>query len=386
MRPRPNVNSFFPRSARRHPSAMDPGQSQPEPASEPPKQTAADPGTIARQPVWKRLSRWGTDRISPRMLAALAVAATASALWVDSRSQIHGLQQELVRKLAEADGYNKESHQTANQARDLARDLEYRLGSVESRLAEIQNQRLAVESLYLELTRNRDERILAEVEQILLIGSQQLQLAGNVKAALIALEAADGRLQRTDSAQFTSVRRAIQRDTERLKSMPYVDIVGMSLRLDALGQVVDGLPLSAYQRPAEEKPAAAKPEDSAPMRIAREIWHDIQSLIRIQRTEREEMPLLSPSQTFFVRENLRLRLMSARVALLAHDGDSFRADTRDAVEWLQRYFDTSDRKVLQALTMLKQLAANEITVEVPDIASSLEAVRSAKLVREKGLR
>ncbi len=320
------------------------------------------------------------------MLAVLALAAAVSALWADSRNQIHGLQQELVRKLAEADGYNKESHQTANQARDLARDLEYRLGVVESRLAETQNQRLAVESLYLELTRNRDERILAEVEQILLIGSEQLQLAGNVKAALIALEAADSRLQHTDSAQFTSVRRAIRRDTERLKSMPYVDVVGMSLRLDALGQVVDGLPLSAYQRPAEEKAASAKPEESAPMRMAREIWHDIQSLIRIQHSEREEMPLLSPAQTFFLHENLRLRLMSARVALLAHDGDSFKADTHDAVEWLQRYFDTSDHKVVQALTMLKQLAASEIGVEVPDIPGSLEAVRSAKLAREKGLR
>jgi len=365
---------------------MDPGQSQPEPASAPPKQTASALQATARQPVWKRQWRWITDRVSPRMLAALAVVAAACALWVDSRSQIHALQQELVRKLAEADGYNKDSHLTANQARDLARDLEYRLGVVESRLAETQNQRLAVESLYLELTRNRDERILAEVEQMLLIGSQQLQLAGNVKAALIALEAADSRLQRTDSAQFTSVRRAIRRDTERLKSMPYVDVVGMSLRLDALGQVVDGLPLSVYQRPAEEKPVIATPEDSAPVRIAREIWHDIQSLVRIQRLEREEMPLLSPSQIFFVRENLRLRLMSARVALLAHDGDSFKADTRDAVEWLQRYFDTSDRRVAQALTTLKQLAANDISVEVPDIPGSLEAVRSAKLAREKGLR
>jgi uroporphyrin-3 C-methyltransferase len=364
---------------------MDPGESQPDPAPQPPEVPATSPGAIAQQPVWKRLWRWGAERISVRTLAVLAVAAGVCAVWVDSRSQIHGLQQELVRKLAEADGYNKESHQTANQARDLARDLEYRLGVVESRLAETQNQRLAVESLYLELTRNRDERILAEVEQILLIGSQQLQLAGNIKAALIALEAADSRLQRTDSAQFTSVRRAIRRDTERLKSLPYVDVVGMSLRLDALGQVVDGLPLSAYQRPAEEKAAAAKPEESAPARVAREIWHDIQSLIRIQHSEREEMPLLSPSQTFFVRENLRLRLMSARVALLAHDGDSFKADTRDAVEWLQRYFDTSDHKVAQALTMLKQLAASEITVEVPDIPGSLEAVRSAKLARERGL-
>ena len=365
---------------------MDPQQDQPRPPSEPPAHAPADAETTARPPVWKRLSRWGTHHISPRTLAVVAVAAVILALWVDSRSQIHALRQELVRKLAEADSYNRESHQTANQARDTARDLEYRLGVIESRLAETQNQRLAVESLYLELTRNRDERILAEVEQILLIASQQLQLAGNVKAALIALEAADSRLQRTDSAQFTSVRRAIRRDTERLTSMPYVDVVGMSLRLDALGQVVDGLPLAAYQRPAEEKPAASQPEESAPIRVARELWHDIQSLIRIQRSEREEIPLVSPSQVFFLRENLRLRLMSARVALLAHDGDSFKADTREAVNWLQRYFDTNDRKVAQALTLLKQLATSEITVEVPDIPGSLEAVRNTKLVRERGLR
>jgi uroporphyrin-III C-methyltransferase len=364
---------------------MDPQQDQPRPSSEP-TQAPADATVTARAPAWKRLSRWGAYTVSPRTLAIVAVAAIILALWADSRSQIHALRQELVRKVAEADDHNRESHQTANQARDTARDLEYRVGVIESRLAETQAQRLAVESLYLELTRNRDERILAEVEQILLIASQQLQLAGNVKAALIALEAADSRLQRTDSAQFASVRRAIRRDAERLKSMPYVDAVGMSVRLDALGQVVDGLPLAVYQRPAEEKPTAIQPEESAPARVVRELWHDIQSLIRIQRSEREEMPLISPSQVFFLRENLRLRLMSARVALLAHDGESFKADTREALDWLQRYFDKNDHKVTQALTLLKQLAASEISVEVPDIAGSLEAVRNAKLVRERGLR
>jgi uroporphyrin-III C-methyltransferase len=365
---------------------MDTQEDQPRPSSEAPAPAAAGAEAIVRPPVWKRLSRWGVHAIRPRTLAVVAVASVILALWADSRSQIHSLRQELGRKLAEVDGYNRESHQIASQARDTARDLEYRLSVVESRLAETQNQRLAVESLYLELTRNRDERILAEVEQILLIASQQLQLAGNVKVALIALEAADSRLQRADSPQFTAVRRAIRRDTERLKSMPYVDVVGMSLRLDALGQVVDGLPLAAYQRPPEEKPAAIQPEESAATRVARELWHDIQGLIRIQRSEREEAPLVSPSQVFFLRENLRLRLMSARVALLAHDGDSFKADTREALDWLQRYFDAGDRQVAQALTLLRQLAASEIAVEVPDIAGSLEAVRNAKLVRERGLR
>src|SRR5262249_18286991 len=130
----------------------------------------------------------------------------------------------------------------------------------------------------------------------------------------------------------------------------------------------------------------ARPEESAPARIAREVWRDIQSLIRIQRSDREEMPLLSPSQAFFVRENLRLRLMSARVALLAHDGDGFKADIREAIEWLQRYYDASDHRVGQAVNTLKQLAASEVAVEAPDIPASLEAVRSAKLAREKGWR
>ena len=78
--------------------------------------------------------------------------------------------------------------------------------------------------------------------------------------------------------------------------------------------------------------------------------------------------------------------MSARVALLAHEEDSFKADTRAASDWLRRYFYTKDRKVGEALATLKQLTAAEVTIEVPDISGSLEAVRNAKLVRERGLR
>ena len=191
-----------------------------------------------------------------------------------------------MRKLAEADGYNKESRQVATQARDTLRDLEFKVGMLESRLAETQNQRLALEALYLELSRSRDERVLAEVEQILLIGSQQLQLAGNVKAALIALESADSRLQRADSAQFTSLRRAIRRDTERLKSTPYVDVVGMSLRLDTLAHQVDSLAAGDVRASGRGQAGAPRASDeSAVARLAREAWEDLQSLIRIQRVD-----------------------------------------------------------------------------------------------------
>jgi uroporphyrin-3 C-methyltransferase len=144
---------------------------------------------------------------------------------------------------------------------------------LESRLSETQNQRLALESLYLELSRNRDERILAEVEQILLVGSQQLQLAGN-PGALIALESADSRLQRADSTQFTSLRRAIRRDIEALKAAPYVDIVGMSLRLDTLAHQAAGFPLAMDERPPEPPRAVTRPDEGTAARLAREAWAD----------------------------------------------------------------------------------------------------------------
>jgi uroporphyrin-III C-methyltransferase len=357
---------------------MDPQDQSPSPpATAPPERAAA----------LKRVVRSIRERVNPYAAALAMALALLAVLWIDTRGQIHGLQQELVHKLAEADAYNKESRQTAGQARETVRDLEYRLGAVESRVAETQNQRLALEALYLELTRSRDERVLAEVEQILLIASQQLQLAGNVKAALIALESADSRLQRADSTQFTGLRRAIRRDLERLKSTPYVDVVGMSLRLDALDQEVDRFPLAMDERPAENKPAvAAREGEGTLMRLAREAWQDLQSLVRIQRIDRDEVPLISPTQSFFLRENLRLRLMGARVALLAHEENSFKADTRAALDWLRRYFDVKDAKVGEALATLKQLAAAEVTIDVPDIAGSLEAVRNAKLVRERGLR
>jgi uroporphyrin-3 C-methyltransferase len=348
---------------------------------------ASAPSELIPAPMARRRLRlpW-RGRIRPSILAIIALFILLGALWIDTRVQIHGLQQELVRKLAEADNYNRDSRQVATAARDSLHDVDYRLGALESRFSETQNQRLALESLYLELNRSRDERVLAEVEQILMIGSQQLTLAGNVKAALIALESADSRLQRGDSAQFTAIRRALRRDTERLKALPFVDVQGMSLRLDGLAQEVPSLTLAMEERPAEEKPVAERPDQPWWARLTHEAWHELSNAIRIQRIDKQEVPLITPGQAYFLRESLRLRLLSARMSLLAHEQDSFKADTRQSLQWLHEYFNAKDRKVAQAEATLKQMASADINIEIPDISASLEAVRNAKTVRERGLR
>ena len=354
----------------------DPGTptSLPAPSPAPPPQPAA-PGPRAR------LRRPGAGTV-----AVAAGALVLLALAVHNYSRINDLQAELVRALGQTGEASRESRQVAGQAQQAVRDLDFKLGMLESRLSETQNQRLALEALYLELSRSRDERVLAEVEQILLAGSQQLQLAGNLKAALIALESADSRLQRADSAQFTGLRRAIARDIERLKSAPFVDVVGMSVRLDALAHQVDGMPLAMYERPAEAPSKPVPQNEAVLVRMAREAWQDLRSLVRIQRIDAEEVSLVTPSQQYFLRENLRLRLLSARIGLLARDETSFKADVRSAQDWLKRYYDVRDKQVTAALASLRQLSDMQVSIDLPNALESMDAVRNQKLVRERGLR
>jgi uroporphyrin-3 C-methyltransferase len=314
--------------------------------------------------------------------------AVLGAQWYDSRTRIAALQEELAQRLAEGAERNKSAVATANDARAAQRELAGKVEALESGLAESQNQQVALEALYQQLSRNSDEWALAEIEQTLTIAAQQLQLAGNVRAALLALQNADSRLQRLDRPQLTPLRKVIERDIERLRVSPYVDVVGLSLKLDMLMEAVDTLPLAMQQRPPA--PPATPPEAEggrqALARLAREIWQDLRALVRIQTVDRPDLPLIDPGQEFFLRENLKLRLLSARIALLQRDGKTYRADLLAARQWVERFYDTRDRNLTATLTTLRQLSEVDIGIAVPDINASLNAVRAYKLTREKALR
>ena len=323
----------------------------------------------------------------PAAIVAVIAVALLAWQWYDSHQQINALQQELARRLAAADVQNKESRSVAEQVREATREAQVKLGVLEAKLAESQNQQIALEALYQELSRSRDESLLADVEQTLLVANQQLQIAGNVKSALIALQAADARLARLDRPQLAGLRKVIARDIERLKLAPYVDVIGISARLDNLINIIDSLSLAMEVRLPEPGPAkkgAADPDGNAWMRFTRELWRDLRDLVRIQNMDRPDIPLLTPAQTYFLRENLKLRLLGARLALLAHDEKSFKADLKAARDWLTRYYDTRDKTVANTVTTVRQVHDSQISIELPDVAASLDAVRNYRLTRERG--
>ncbi len=321
---------------------------------------------------------------APALVIALLALGVATWQWHGSRGEMAALRQEIAKKLADADTQSKESRIVAEQVREAVADAQVKLGVLESRLAESQNQQVALEALYQELSRNRDEWAYSEIEQSLFMASQQLQLAGNVKTALIALQSADARLQRMNRPQLTALRKAINRDIEQLKAAPHVDTVAISVRLDGIVTQVDRLPLAMEMRPSHETPGAPDPDPgNAWTRFWREAWIELKQLVRVQQMDRPEVPLLTPAQSYFLRENLKLRLIGARLALLARDAPSYKADLKAARDWLARYYDTGNNNVAHAQAVLKSLHDAEVSIETPDIAGTLEAMRGLRLARER---
>jgi len=327
----------------------------------------------------------GAIGILAMLLALLALAAVAWQ-WNETRTRIGSTQEELARRLRDVETEGREARSLARQAQEATRELQAKVTQLDTRLSESQSQQLAFEALYQELSRNRDEWQLAEIEQVLEVASQQLQISGNVRAALLALQLAEARLARGDRPQFVPVRRALARDIERLKALPALDLPGMSLKLDALGAAVDQLPLASEVRaertPVEEPATAAAQNILA--RLGTEIWGELKQLVVVRRVDPPEPPLLAPTQAYFLRENLRLRLLNARVSLLVRNEAGYREDLRAAQAWIQRYFDTQSKKTVEVQAQLKTLGSASLNLELPPITESLEAVRGFKSRRERG--
>ena len=308
------------------------------------------------------------------MLVAVLALAAAAWSWSDSRERIRDLKTELGRRLADSGKDVNASVLLARNADDAMRQVSERVAHIESQMATSQQQQLALESLYKDLAQGRDQWTLAEIEQVLLTAAQQLQLAGNVKAAIIALEGADTRLQRLNRPQFTALRRAIAADLANLRAAPSVDEVGMSARIEALVAHHADWPLAS----AQASEAVSAPRSVRAANFGQEVWAELKHLVQIRRVEGNETVLLPPDQAYFLRENLRLRLLSARLALMSRDQAAFRADLLAVSHMLERYFNTRDAGVADAIKEVQRLASLQIAIKLPGIDASLAALDAYK--------
>lgn len=348
----------------------------------------------------------------PQNLAIVALAVLLALQAWSTHNRFNKLREDVARTLQKDNASNAETAQLVRETQETTKELQVKVGVLESRQTESQSQQAALEQMYQDISKNRDEWALSEIEQVLSTASQQLQLAGNVQGALIALQNADRSLSRSDKPQFITIRRAIARDIDKLKALPSVDQAGIALRLDNVIGQIDSLPLLSDEKPAEPQAprrvaAAAAAANGgaaaaavngkagagtpAPQALSlgqrvtetwrnwsHEMWDDIRQLIRVRTVDTPEALMLSPSESYFVRENLKLRLLNARLALLSRNEGTFRDDIGSAQQMLVRYFDVRARSTIAAQALLRQVQANNVSIDVPDLSESLNAVRNYK--------
>ena len=340
------------------------------------------------------------------LLAVLAAAAIVLA-W-NTQQRLKSLEAELVKRQQDSGSQATEARTLARQAELTAREAAAKLALLEARVAETSMQRSQLEELIQALARSRDENVLADVDAALRVALQQSAITGSAEPLLLTLKQADERLARLNQPRLERVRRALAQDLERTRIAGVTDITVLTIRLDEVIRQVDELPLlSAPERRSTARSAelaaaggaagtaamvataASAPASAASgaglagligqrwALFGASLWQEVKGLVRVTRIDQPEAMLVAPEQAFFLRENLKLRLLNARLALLSRQFETAQSDLRDAQLALDKYFDRNSRRVVAASELLRNVTGQARLVSVPRPDATLAAIATA---------
>ncbi len=347
--------------------------------------------------------------------AVVLSVVSAGAAWTawNAQQRVKSLEQELVRRQQDSQGQSAEARILARQAQELSHEATARTTLLETRLAEVALQRTQVEDLIKSLSQSRDENMVVDIDSTLRVAIQQSVLTGSADPLMNALQSADDRVARAKQPRLDPIRRALAKDLDRVRSTRVADLSSLTIRLDEAIRLVDEAPLlnqgpsapqpvppSAPEHKIAPKTSPAHPGKSVAPATAAEppppepdswasrfwawthgtvnsVWTETKGLVRVTRIARPEAMLISPEQSFFLRENLKLRLLNARLALLSRQTASAVADVNVAQAALIRYFDTQSRKTQLLQGMLTEVASQSPQTLIPrpdDTLAALAAV------------
>ncbi len=305
----------------------------------------------------------------------LALVVVSLALW----QKLSRIQEQLAKQTQDAGQQSMEAKAWAKQAQETVQDTSARLALLEGRLSEVALQRSQLEELMQSLSRSRDENLVVDLESSLRLAQQQAQLAGSVEPLVAALEASRQRVQRSAQPRLAPVMRALEKDLARLRAQQSFDLPSWMIKLDEGVGLADGL-VFANQAPT----AVARPAEPAADSAVQPWWNwlrgvgtQLGGLLRVSRIDNPEAALLSPEQSFFLRENLKLKLLNARLGLLARQQEAARQELASAAVLVRRYADPQSRRTQQMLGLLEQAQQQLRAFEMPRLDASLTALATA---------
>ncbi|BEU95982.1 uroporphyrinogen-III C-methyltransferase [Acidovorax sp. DW039] len=362
----------------------------PAPTTTPPTTAATPSGAEAPAPSPTRHTASGGMGLGQLLLGIVAAGALTSSvlLW----QKLSGIQEQLARQSADSGALAIEARTIARQAEDQVRETAARLSVAEARVSEVALQRSQLEELMQSLSRSRDENLVVDIESAIRLAQQQAQLTGGLEPLVAALKTANQRIERAAQPRLAPLQRAIGRDLDRLTRATVTDTAGLLGRLDELVRQVDELPvLNAVAQAAATRRMGAPASGAAPATDNADLpwwraalqrgWEvvrdEARGLVRVSRIDQPEAILLAPDQTFFLRENLKLKLLNARLGVLARQYDSARADLTAASVALNKYFDPASRRTQNAASMLQQAQQHMKAAELPRLDETLSALATA---------
>jgi uroporphyrin-III C-methyltransferase len=301
----------------------------------------------------------------------------SSLLW----QRLSSIQEQLARQSADSGLNAVEARALAKLAQEQTRETAARLAVTEARMSEVALQRTQLEELMQSLSRSRDENLVVDIESAIRLAQQQSQLTGSVEPLLAALRSAEQRVARAAQPRLSALQRALARDVGRIKATTVSDLPALLIKLDEMVRIADELPLGNAALPVVSS-GSIKPnrDDSVAswwQRSLRVLHEEARHLLRVSRIEQPEAALLSPDQSFFLRENFKLKLLNARLGLLARQLDAARADLASALQALNKYYDPSAKKTQAAAAALQQLQTQMKNLELPRIDETLAALATA---------
>lgn len=249
-------------------------------------------------------------------------------------------------------------------------------------------QQKSIESLQLAVAdvkgRRPNDWLLAEADYLVKLAGRKLFLEHDVESATQLMESADQRIAALNDPSLVSLRKAMANDITKLRTVPLIDRDGLVLRLTALQQQVDKLPLANALLP--EAAAIEKKEVSED--IAN--WQDnlmtslkdfSENFITFRTRDGNVIPLLSPQQHFYLKENIKAKLETAIKAVYQEQSEIYTTSLETADKWAMAFFNQDDNSVKEFNKALGQLSKKDIDVEYP---SKLESQNQlSDVIRER---
>ena len=318
-----------------------------------------------------------------RVIASVIVIAALGAAgyygWLQLRKQqrdeqaeqIVALQLEIRHQSEQIELLRGQIAELGSESESVQRDVRRSAGNVDEltrRLSEAERSMTALRGIS---NSSRNTLLLAEARYFLELAANRLRLESDPVSAAAALEAASQRLAATGDPAYNSVLALIQEESKSLDTVVVPDIGSITASLSEVSLLIDSLPLRGNVPEDDIDERAALDEESGLDRAMSAVGSAFKDMFRVRRIDEQVMPLMTPDQEYFLRQNLLLKIEAARLAAQRRDSGNFERSLSESISWIETYFDYDGPNVSGALFTLSELSARELNPELPDISGSL---------------